>query len=99
MECHQHNIIFQIIFLKDKVNKHVFTRNLQLLEFYRKKNLQSVYSIAKSLDKYKIDKDKKRIMDDVFYESNKVKMIIPFQYLDYDIVEIKKYIKRKVKLD
>lgn len=82
--------------LSDKVNDQFFKRNLKLLEAYRRKNLREVYSIAQNLEKYKIDKEMRKIMDDVFYESDKVKMIIPFHYLKYDVVEIKKYIKDKL---
>lgn len=82
--------------LTDMVEKDVFKRNLNLLELYRRKNLQGVYSIAKSLEKYKVDETKQKIMDEVFYESDKVKMIIPFQYLEYDVEQIKSYIKDKL---
>ncbi|ACL75346.1 7-cyano-7-deazaguanine synthase [Ruminiclostridium cellulolyticum] len=80
----------------EEVSEQAFIRNIELLEMYRNKNIQDVYKLAKTLYRYNNDPQIKEIMDKTFYQSKKVKMIIPFQYLDYNVENIKSIIEKEL---
>lgn len=66
-----------------------YMRNMEVFDAFRKKNFQEIYRKVRETKAYKDDDDFKKMMDKIFYVSNKVNLVYAFQYLGYNVERIK----------
>lgn len=87
----QYNLQLDVKF--DDVNDIAFERSVNLLEKIRFKKMHNIYELVKNVDVYRSDAILKNVVDRIFYKSDKVDIILPFLFMEYNVENIKKTIE------
>jgi hypothetical protein len=70
-------------------------RDVQLFHMVSQRVFRKNYEIIQSLSAYKNDSDIRAAFDKIFYNSSKVRLIFPFQFVPYNVEHIKSVLSEK----